>query len=478
MLLLTGGLLAAAGGISAVGGPAGAAPSQIVDFEGYADAAAAQAAGWFASMGDGGGAGLGIQTITTGDALAFPDQYGDNNVLSIGWNTAAGWAAIGQNLPANADWSAYDGVRFWLKGSDNGGSFNFELQTDNGDSTTAMAHGSAISDDTSGWTLISVPFSSLTNGYGWNAGGSTLDLTQVKAFLFSGFVGADNNGAKIDQFELYNTGDPETPMAPTTTTAASSTTEAPSSTTTTTEATTTTSEATTTTTEATTTTVAEGGPRVESLDSFDDYPAGDSVPSSWFNYGNAGGGVEEVPEDGARAREDQTGTNKILAWGFDAESDPGYGGIGKEYTTPANFTGYTGIQFWFYGSGEGGELQVEIGEDKTDDVERYRSAAFNDDQEGWRLIKLPFSSFGASEYNPQPGNGRLDLTSVSNVVFAANAGSTTGGVALDDLALYFDGSLPATGASNSQSTSTTAIVLILLGVSLAVVSQSRRTIKH
>ena len=28
-----------------------------------------------------------------------------------------------------------------------------------------MAHGAAITDDTNGWTLVSVPFSSLTNGY-------------------------------------------------------------------------------------------------------------------------------------------------------------------------------------------------------------------------------------------------------------------------------------------------------------------------
>ena len=54
----------------------------------------------------------------------------------------------------------------------------------------------------------------LTNGYDWNAGGANLDLTQVKSFLFSGFVGSDNGGAKIDQFELYTTGDPETALGP------------------------------------------------------------------------------------------------------------------------------------------------------------------------------------------------------------------------------------------------------------------------
>ena len=82
---------------------------------------------------------------------------------------------------------------------------------------------------------VSVPFSSLTNGYDWNAGGANLDLTQVKAFLFSGFVGSDNGGAKIDQFELYTTGDPETALGPEADDNATTTTEAPETTTTTIE---------------------------------------------------------------------------------------------------------------------------------------------------------------------------------------------------------------------------------------------------
>ena len=66
----------------------------LQDFEGYADTAAAEADDWFTSSGDGGGAGMGIEEID------------GNSVLSIGWNTTSGWAAIGQNLSPNADWSA------------------------------------------------------------------------------------------------------------------------------------------------------------------------------------------------------------------------------------------------------------------------------------------------------------------------------------------------------------------------------------
>ena len=136
-------------GLLSLGSHTAVAAVDLQDFEGYADAAAAEADNWFASAGDGGGTGIGIEEID------------GNSVLSIGWNTTSGWGAIGQNQDPQLDWSGYDGVRFWMKGSDNGGSFNFEVQTDNGDGSTAMAHGAAITDDTDGWTLVSVPFSSL-----------------------------------------------------------------------------------------------------------------------------------------------------------------------------------------------------------------------------------------------------------------------------------------------------------------------------
>ena len=93
-------------------------------------------------------------------------------------------------------------------------------------------------------------------------------------------------------------------------------------------------------------------------------------------------------------------------------------------------------------------------------------------------MKLPFSSFSASSYNPNPGNGRLDLTTVNNVVFAANSGKTDGGVALDDISVYCDeatpGTLPATGSGTTNSTSGRAMLSIVAGVALMLLSQARR----
>lgn len=198
---------------------------------------------------------------------------------------------------------------------------------------------------------------------------------------------------------------------------------------------------------------------VQVLDDFEGYATGDRVPSTWFNYGMAGGGVSVVGVSDQRARSGQSGANQMLAWGYDASRDPGYGGVGKEYGSPQNWTQYSGIKFWFYGSGEGGRLQVEIGEDKSTDVERYRAPAFTDNQVGWRIVRVPFDSFTPASWNPTPGNEVLDLVSVENVVIAVNSGVTIAGVAIDDLSLYrYHSSSTTTTVPQSGNTPPTQLV--------------------
>jgi len=232
-----------------------------------------------------------------------------------------------------------------------------------------------------------------------------------------------------------------------------STTQPPTTSTTqpsTNESTTTSSMPATTPTQPETPDVDDVNEETQLLDDFESYGTGDSVPSTWFNYGNAGGGVSLVGVAETRARTGQSGDNKLLAWGFDAVSDPGYGGVGKEYASPQNWSQYSGLKFWFYGSGEGGSLQIEIGEDKTSDVERYRGGAFTDNQVGWKIVRVPFDSFSPASWNPTPGNEVLDLVSVENIVFAVNSGATTAGVAIDEVSLYVDASSSTTTTTVPQ----------------------------
>ena len=69
---------------------------------------------------------------------------------------------------------------------------------------------------------------------------------------------------------------------------------------------------------------------VDVFETFDGYAAEGGLPATWVTYGNADGGVVDV--GGAiSAREGQTDGNLILAWSFDANADPGFGGLRREF---------------------------------------------------------------------------------------------------------------------------------------------------
>ena len=67
-------------------------------------------------------------------------------------------------------------------------------------------------------------------------------------------------------------------------------------------------------------------------------------------------------------------------------------------------------------------------------------------------MRLDFDSFTPASWNPVPGNEVLDLLSVENIVFAANSGITSSGVAIDDVTLYSDGSDSSPSPTSTTST--------------------------
>lgn len=333
-------------------------------------------------------------------------------------NADPGFGGIRVEFAEPVDWTGQSGLQFWLYGSGEGAELQIEIGEDR---TTDVERYRSRSffDREIGWQLIQLPFESFSPArFNPEPGNGVLDLKAVENVVFAANSGKSEPLVAIDDLAVYfdGTSMPVTEATP------------------------------------------DPEPQVveevvESIEDFESYGGSSSVPESWFNYGNAGGGVSIVEEAGEFSREGQSGENKVLAWGFDAVSDPGYGGVGKEFLEPVNWTEFTGVQFWFYGSGEGGELQIEIGEDKTSDVERYRAPAFYDREVGWQLVRLPFDSFTPPEWNPVPGNGILDLRAVYNIVFAANSGASEAGVMIDDVAVYNDGTT-ATSASSETSDAT------------------------
>ena len=382
----------------------------IDDFEEYAEGS--EMPGDWSSFGNASG---GVQQVSADDATAIEAPSGGSKILSWNFdaNAAPGFGGIQKNFAEPQNWTGFTGVEFWYYGAGNGGELQIEIGEDltSGDRTDVERYRTrSFFDRTEGWQLLQFPFDSFSPArFNPEPGNGVLDVLAVDHLMIAANSGDSGNGVAIDEVALYFDGsafrdEEETPAKDVVET-------------------------------------------VEVVEDFEGYEGSPSVPATWFNYGNAGGGVSLVPDDDDKAREGQSGENKVLAWGFDADADPGYGGVGKEFAEPLNWTEFSGLEFWFFGSGEGGELQIEIGEDKTSDVERYRAPAFYDRDAGWQRIRLPFSSFSPGDYNPVPGNGILDLKKVYNIVFAANSGVSTEGVMIDDIVVYGD------GTSNYQSSS-------------------------
>ncbi len=85
---------------------------------------------------------------------------------------------------------------------------------------------------------------------------------------------------------------------------------------------------------------------------------------------------------------------------------------------PLDLSSYAGLRFWYAGDGRGGQVQVDLFDDRNpeatgDSAERwfYR---FTDDTTDWKLVEIPFSSFARrTDFQPggAPDNG-LGLSQV------------------------------------------------------------------
>ena len=367
-----------------------------------------------------------IELIADGDERSIEGQSGDNTLLawSFDANADPGFGGLRKSFDDPQNWTGFTGIQFMYFGGGKGGELQIEIGEDRtqGDLSDVERYRTrSFFDRTEGWQLIRLPFESFSPArFNPEPGNGVLDVIAVDNIVVAANSGTSGAGVAIDDVALYFDGtifveEQDSPD------------------------------------------LVAGPEVVDSIDDFEAYEGSANVPPTWFNYGNAGGGVSLVAVDDPRVREGQTSENKVLAWGFDADADPGYGGVGKEFAEPLNWTEYTGLEFWFKGSGEGGELQIEIGEDKTSDVERYRAPAFYDRETDWQRIRLPFSSFKPGEYNPVPGNGILDLKAVYNIVFAANSGVSTEGVVIDDISVYSDGTATMSSSSSGEVVSGTEI---------------------
>ncbi|MGQ3199686.1 carbohydrate binding domain-containing protein [Microbacterium aurantiacum] len=158
-----------------------------------------------------GAAGAGIQPVAEAGTGSWSDTEPNERVLSYGFDLTADpfFGGIGYEFTGGApaqDWSAYDGVQFWMHSDGADATIQVEI-------LDAVSGSSAVHDrwdvdvplGAAGWRLVQLPFSAFSYGTDYQDSGApadgTLDLDFVRGLLFPAVSGKAT--IKLDEVSLY-----------------------------------------------------------------------------------------------------------------------------------------------------------------------------------------------------------------------------------------------------------------------------------
>ncbi|MBW6474165.1 MAG: CIA30 family protein [Anaerolineaceae bacterium] len=160
-------------------------------------------------------------TTTDNPPAPLPDAVETNHVLQMDMNVVS-WAGFVHNFENEAvdswisqDWSAYEGIAFWLYGTNQGTSMFFDvLDNRNPDSTRDDAERWTYSfvDDFSGWREIKIPFADMTRKeIGNGAPNDGFNLTEVHGYGLGTLTTGGETSYYLDNVVLYGVA-PERPL--------------------------------------------------------------------------------------------------------------------------------------------------------------------------------------------------------------------------------------------------------------------------
>ncbi|GAA0486218.1 carbohydrate binding domain-containing protein [Microbacterium aurantiacum] len=158
-----------------------------------------------------GAAGAGIQPVAEAGTGSWSDTEPNERVLSYGFDLTADpfFGGVGYEFTGGApaqDWSAYDGVQFWMHSDGADATIQVEI-------LDAVSGSSAVHDrwdvdvplGAAGWRLVQLPFSAFSYGTDYQDSGApadgTLDLDFVRGLLFPAVSGKAT--IKLDEVSLY-----------------------------------------------------------------------------------------------------------------------------------------------------------------------------------------------------------------------------------------------------------------------------------
>jgi beta-glucanase (GH16 family) len=143
--------------------------------------------------------------------VALPNQTEANTALTVMYNID-GWGGFSRILTdgegwISADWSAYEGMSFWLYGNNTGAAVQIDLFDNRSDPTfdTAERYFYRVNDDYTGWKQFVIPFTDFQRRTDFQPGGAPNDglgLTEVSGYAFGFPAGVGAQTAYIDDVML------------------------------------------------------------------------------------------------------------------------------------------------------------------------------------------------------------------------------------------------------------------------------------
>lgn len=259
---------------------------------------------------------------------------------------SSGWGGAGQGFSQSQDWSTYDSFSFQFFGTNSGNTIRLELLDDrapgsNGDTSERYVY--QFSDNFSGWKTFTLPWSTFTRRTDWQPNGAPDNgLTLSQMWGFDFSPIMGSGSFQLDQIQLE-----QVASAP-------------------------------------------------SITILDDFEAGNT--NRWTTFFDPGSSLQIQPVSPG-----QTG-NYAMLLNATIASD-GWGGVQMVFSTPQDWSGYSGMDFWVYGSNSGNPIRLEVLDNPAvgssgDTHERYEYQ-FIDDWSGWRHFSLQWSAFSRrSDWQP------------------------------------------------------------------------------
>lgn len=370
-----------------------AAVTVLVDFEGGVPG------GWFEFAGGGAFVSTTINTISDGDAMARPDQVGDNDILEANFDVTAGFAGFGQDFSVTTgaqNWLNDTGVSFWMYGTNSGNTYQFEIFDNRSDpaSDTAERFDTLFTDDFSGWQKIIIPFSSFTRATDFQPAGAPDDGLTLSE-MWGWAVPLDGNAGSLI--------------------------------------------------------IDDVGLEQAIVDDFESgLPSGvdgDGIGIGFITFSDGTSSVSLVTSDVAPTPvPDSEPGNHVLQVDTSVIAG-GYAGFVHAFEnetvdtwTPQDWSMFNGLSFWLYGNNTGSTLFIDILDNRnpgssSDDAERF-SIDIVDDFSGWQFFELPWEAFSRKEIGNGAPNDGLTLTEVHGWAFGVFSSDQTFTNYIDDVGLF------------------------------------------